>query len=123
MSKSKYSDLPPLCVYTAVAVEINETSQWKSLEAHATLVKELHLRDLLQDPMRCSALVNCCNDITLDYSRELVLPSTMVKMCFIVSDSRFACYLLWLCKGHVVRAGFGIKFGTQKSCDGMRRED
>ena len=57
---------------------INETVQWKRLEEHANQMKAQHLRKLLQDRERSSALTAEHNDIVLDYSREIVTAETMV---------------------------------------------
>lgn len=40
-------------------------------------MKQMHLRDLLQDPQRCESLTAEFDGLLLDYSRENVLPSTM----------------------------------------------
>ena len=58
---------------------INETSQWKRLEEHVLAVKQTHLRNLMQDTERCFALMAEHKGILLDYSRENVLPETMVN--------------------------------------------
>lgn len=57
---------------------INETAQWKRLEEHAQSIKQTHLRNLMQDTERCFALMAEHNGILLDYSRENMLPETMV---------------------------------------------
>lgn len=57
---------------------INETAQWKRLEEHSQTVKQTHLRTLMQDTERCFALMAEHKGILLDYSRENVLPETMV---------------------------------------------
>ena len=41
-----------------VQLVINETVEWKKLEQHASATKSLHLKNLLQDPDRCAALVS-----------------------------------------------------------------
>ena len=58
---------------------INETPQWKRLEEHSQSVKQTHLRTLMQDTERCFALMAEHKGILLDYSRENVLPETMVR--------------------------------------------
>lgn len=58
---------------------ISESVEWKSLERHAEFIKTTHLRTLLQDEKRCEALVAEHNGIVLDYSRENVVPETMVR--------------------------------------------
>ncbi len=58
---------------------INETPQWKRLEEHAQTVKQTHLRNLMQDTERCFALMAEHKGILLDFSRENVLPETMVR--------------------------------------------
>ena len=62
-----------------IDVVINETAQWKRLEEHAQTVKQTHLRNLMQDRDRCYALMAEHKGILLDYSRENMLPETMVS--------------------------------------------
>ena len=57
---------------------INETSQWRALEEHREAIAGLHLRNLIQDEDRCTALVVEHDGIVLDFSRERVVPTTMV---------------------------------------------
>lgn len=56
---------------------ISETSQWKRLSEHSSIVKTTHLRQLLSDSDRCSSLLAEHRGIVLDYSRENVLAETM----------------------------------------------
>ncbi len=42
-------------------------------------MKSQHLRNLLQDPERCHALTADHKEILMDYSRQLVLPETIVS--------------------------------------------
>lgn len=58
---------------------ISESVEWKSLERHAEFIKSTHLRNLLQDQKRCDALIAEHGGIILDYSRENVVPETMVR--------------------------------------------
>jgi glucose-6-phosphate isomerase len=50
------------------------------LRDHADDIKHLHLRDLLSDGERCRALRAEYDGILLDYSRQNVNSSTMVKI-------------------------------------------
>ena len=56
---------------------INESTEWKKLEQHAVSVKQQHLKTLLQDAGRCSALTAEFDGIMMDFSRENVVPATM----------------------------------------------
>lgn len=56
---------------------INETSQWRALGEHREAIAGLHLRNLIQDEDRCTALVVEHDGIILDFSRERVVPTTM----------------------------------------------
>ena len=59
---------------------VNETSACKKLEHHvATTISKTHLKDLLQDEDRCKGLVVEHDGIHMDYSRQQVLPETMVR--------------------------------------------
>jgi hypothetical protein len=70
----------PLSLFTlTVAAVINETAQWKRLEEHTNSVKQTHLKNLMQDRDRCFALMAEHKGILLDYSRQNMLPETMVR--------------------------------------------
>jgi glucose-6-phosphate isomerase len=56
---------------------ISESAEWKKLQAHAATVQGVHLKTLLQDAARCAALTAEFDGITLDFSRENVMPETM----------------------------------------------
>ncbi len=58
---------------------VSDSEAWKRLESHADEIRALHLRELMMDDARCAALVAEKGDIVLDYSRERVLPQTMVR--------------------------------------------
>jgi len=57
--------------------EIWTTPEWASLVSHVKTIEGLHLRDLMKDEERCSALSTEFDGITLDYSRQLVTKETM----------------------------------------------
>lgn len=66
---------------------ISETAQWKRLEAHTASIKQMHLRNMLQDSERCRAMIAEHNGILLDYSRQNVTLETMVgpfKLLYII---------------------------------------
>jgi glucose-6-phosphate isomerase len=63
-----------------VPAVINETAQWKRLEEHTNSVKQTHLKNLMQDRDRCFALMAEHKGILLDYSRQNMLPETMVRL-------------------------------------------
>lgn len=56
------------------------TSAWKELQNHASEMKDLHLKDLLQDTERNSILCAEHGDLYLDYSRQNVNLKTMDKL-------------------------------------------
>ena len=58
---------------------ISETTQWKSLEEHVNVINKTHLKTLLQDKDRNAILTAEHDGIILDYSRQRVLPETMVR--------------------------------------------
>ncbi len=58
---------------------VSDSEAWKRLESHAEEIRSLHLRELMLDETRCAGLVAEKGDIVLDYSRERVLPQTMVS--------------------------------------------
>lgn len=73
-----------LIYYLYCFTVINETAQWKRLEEHATAVKQTHLRNLMQDRERCFALMAEHKGILLDYSRQNMLPETMVRLTIVL---------------------------------------
>jgi len=62
---------------------------WRKLAENAESVKKSHLKDLLQDASRCASLVAEYDGIILDYSRQNLLPVTMVKRMLIGQCSGF----------------------------------
>lgn len=60
-------------------LEIYESSTWMKLRDHAQEIKGSHLRDLLQDPIRCASLSAEHNGLVLDFSRQNVTTTTMVS--------------------------------------------
>lgn len=59
-----------------------KTPEWNRLQQHAKHVQRLHLRALLDDPVRCTALTAETDGIMLDYSRQLV--SLRLRCCFAI---------------------------------------
>ena len=66
-------------MFLMLHIVISDTVEWKSLEKHAEYIKTTHLRSLLQDEKRSNALVAEHNGIVLDYSRQNLVPETMVS--------------------------------------------
>ncbi|CAN0506385.1 unnamed protein product, partial [Scytosiphon promiscuus] len=58
---------------------IHETAAWAALKEHAASLQSAHLRDMMRDPDRCSALTAERDGILLDYSRQRVTNETMVS--------------------------------------------
>jgi hypothetical protein len=71
-----------LCI-NYVLVVISDSTHWKRLEEHAKVMKNVHLKTLLQDSDRCKALVASQDGIYLDYCRQSIHVDTMV--CSILS--------------------------------------
>ena len=49
---------------------IAQTPSWEALKAHAVSISDYHLRDLIGDAERCSALTTEACGFVLDYSRQ-----------------------------------------------------
>lgn len=47
------------------------------LASHAHTLQALHLRDLLPDPVRAQRMQIACDDITLDFSHQRILPESL----------------------------------------------
>ena len=62
-------------------------ASWKKLVNHADEIKDLHLRDLIQDSSRCEALCSEFDGITMDYSRENVTTETIDLLCNLAKES------------------------------------
>lgn len=73
----------------SLVIEIYESPTWMKLRNHAEEMKASHLRDLIQDPLRCQALSTEFAGITLDYSRENVTTTTMVLIDPFLVDCLF----------------------------------
>ena len=59
---------------------IADTQEWKDLEAHASEVAGLHLRDLLQDAERSASLSTEAGGFLFDYSRQNATVETKEKL-------------------------------------------
>ncbi|WP_169974296.1 glucose-6-phosphate isomerase [Tautonia rosea] len=58
-------------------MSIATSTAWKTLSTHAETIASHHLRDLLNDPARCRAMVAEADGITLDYSRQNATTETV----------------------------------------------
>jgi hypothetical protein len=57
---------------------VSSTQEWRKLQRHAAqTIKSTHLRELLQDPVRCDAMFAEHDGVYLDYSRQRVTLETM----------------------------------------------
>ena len=57
---------------------IDQTPAWRALAAHASAVRQHHLRDLFAgDPQRFERFSFSCHDLVLDLSRQRVEPETL----------------------------------------------
>mmetsp|Transcript_9972 Transcript_9972/g.15051 ORF Transcript_9972/g.15051 Transcript_9972/m.15051 type:complete len:562 (-) Transcript_9972:155-1840(-) len=56
---------------------IHQSTSWARLQEHANEIKQLHLRDLMNDSQRCGSLYAEYDGIALDYSRQNVTATTM----------------------------------------------
>jgi Phosphoglucose isomerase len=56
---------------------VSATPEWKRLEQHAKYIQSTHLRDLLQDEVRCEAMYAEHDGVYLDYSRQRANLETM----------------------------------------------
>jgi len=63
-------------------MSVFESSAWKALECHKKAVIDgSHLRDLMKDDARCTALMAEHNDIVMDFSRENITAETVDLLC------------------------------------------
>jgi glucose-6-phosphate isomerase len=57
---------------------VNQTAQWKALEAHWTQMSHVHMRDLFaQDASRAGRMTLRAADILVDYSKNIVTDETL----------------------------------------------
>ena len=57
---------------------VSSTQEWRKLQRHAAqTIKQTHLRELLQDPVRCDAMWAEHDGVYFDYSRQQVTLETM----------------------------------------------
>ncbi|KFM26642.1 Glucose-6-phosphate isomerase, cytosolic B [Auxenochlorella protothecoides] len=56
---------------------ISSSPEWKALEAHAVAVQKLHLKDLLSDDARTTALTREAEGLYLDLARQNATPETL----------------------------------------------
>ena len=65
---------------------LTDLPEWQQLQSHYNKVKDLHLKDLLQDSSRNSLLTCESNDIYIDYSRQRVTPDT-IQLLYKLADA------------------------------------
>ncbi len=54
------------------------TAAWKKLEQHATMMKQVHMKELFQqDPGRFKKLAFCFNDLVVDVSKNIITDETV----------------------------------------------
>lgn len=78
--------MPPHCL-----AAISTSAPWAALKEHVSTIDGLHLRDLITDEARCSALTATHGDILLDFSRQRVTSETM-DMLFNLAEVRQTNY-------------------------------
>jgi len=61
-------------------MSIQNSDAWRAVESHVEAASAPHLRELLADASRCAGMVASHEGITLDYSRQNMLPDTMDKL-------------------------------------------
>jgi glucose-6-phosphate isomerase len=69
------------------AVQPRQTKAWKELEAHASDMKKVHLRELFKnDPERFKRFSLCEQDLILDYSKNIITETTMNLLLQLAKD-------------------------------------
>lgn len=60
---------------------VSSFPQWRTLQAHAGMLRKAHLRDLFaQDADRCASLSRCELNLLMDFSRQRVTAETMALL-------------------------------------------
>lgn len=59
------------------STNITETAGWKALEEHASEIRKVHLKGLLEDTQRCAQLWRSTDGILLDFARQQVTTQTL----------------------------------------------
>ncbi|WP_152051065.1 glucose-6-phosphate isomerase [Tautonia marina] len=69
-------------------MSIATSTAWKTLSTHAETIASHHLRDLLNDPVRCRAMVAEAEGITLDFSRQNATPETLKLLLDLAEEAK-----------------------------------
>jgi glucose-6-phosphate isomerase len=87
---------------------ISSTPAWKALSAHATAVKKLHLRDLMQDAGRCAAMTATLADkaggLHLDFSRQLATAETLPLLIALAREADLGGSLEAMARGERINS-------------------
>ncbi len=69
------------------AVQPRQTKTWQELEAHASDMKKVHLRELFRhDPERFRKFSLCEQDLVVDYSKNIITETTMNMLQQLAKD-------------------------------------
>ncbi|MEW4566525.1 glucose-6-phosphate isomerase [Tautonia sp. JC769] len=69
-------------------MSIAASTAWKTLSSHAEAIASHHLRDLLNDPGRCRAMVAEAEGITLDFSRQNATAETVKLLLDLAEEAK-----------------------------------
>lgn len=71
-------------------MSIARNPAWKALKDHAKSMHKTHLRELLGDRSRCTAMRVHAEDMILDYSRQNATPDTMRKLLALAESAQLS---------------------------------
>lgn len=85
-------------------MKITRSPAWKALEEHVPAVRATHLRDLLADADRAAALTFAHGPLTLDMSRQRLLPETLDRLVELADAAELPARLEAMARGERINA-------------------
>ena len=83
-------------------MSIAATPAWNALAAHAAIIKDTHLRDLLQDGRRCAAMTAEHDGVLLDFSRQNATEGTLSLLLDLAKEAKLSEKLKAMAKGEKI---------------------
>lgn len=83
--------------------QLTQRSAWQALAQHAREMQKVHLRELFrQDPERFQRFSLSCEELFLDYSKNLVTAETMAKLLDLAREAQVPAWTECMFKGEKI---------------------
>jgi glucose-6-phosphate isomerase len=68
---------------------LTQSAAWQALQSHYRTMRQIHMRDLFEsDPQRFAKFSLTCNDLLLDYSKNIITDETMALLMGLARQAR-----------------------------------